>query len=211
MENLFGIIPEGVEDIFYHEYEVKENAILKVKDIFKSYGYRPISTPSFEYYDLFYEMDSITDRDEMFKLIDENGKILVLRPDMTIPIARIAALNFNNIHGSLKLSYVENVYRRSNNGAGYGKKEFVQAGIEYFGKSEADSDAEVIAVGIKSLIDCSLTDITIEIGHVGFVKGILESCDISKKHYEDIRKYIESKNYDELERVLNEAKLPKKI
>lgn len=96
----------------------------KVKDIFKSYGYRSISTPSFEYYDLFYNMDIITDRDEMFKIIDENGKILVLRPDMTIPIARIAALNFKN--NTLKLSYVSNVYRRNVKGIGYLKKNLLR-------------------------------------------------------------------------------------
>ncbi|SKA84916.1 ATP phosphoribosyltransferase regulatory subunit [Caloramator quimbayensis] len=209
MEKLCEIIPEGVEDIFYYEYELKEWSVSKIKELFRSYGYRPISTPSFEFYDLFYGMDTITDRDEMFKIIDENGKILVLRPDMTIPIARIAAANFNKISGSLKLSYVVNVFRR-NSSIGYGKKEFMQAGAEYFGRFEPDSDAEIIALGINSLINCGITNLIIEIGHVGFFKGALKDCCINEAKLKEIRKYIESKNYFELKNILDEIDIPEK-
>ncbi|MCX7884716.1 MAG: ATP phosphoribosyltransferase regulatory subunit [Caloramator sp.] len=209
MEKLCEIIPEGVEDIFYHEYEIKEWSISRIKEIFRSYGYRPISTPSFEFYDMFYGMDTITNRDEMFKIIDENGKILVLRPDMTIPIARIAAANFNKISGSLKLSYVVNVFRR-NNSIGYGKKEFMQAGAEYFGMSEPDSDAEIISLGVNSLINCGIKNFMIEIGHVGFFKGALNDCNIDEKRLMEIRKNVESKNYFELERMLEETDIPEK-
>lgn len=73
---------------------------------------------------------------------------------------------------------------------------------------DADSDAEVMAVGIKSLIKCGINDITVEIGHVGFIKGLLYTNILSKALYEKIRKSIETKNYYELEKLLNECDIP---
>lgn len=207
MEGLCDFIPDGVKDTYYKEYEVKENIISRIKDVFKSFGYKQISTPSFEYYDLFTGTEGTIDKDEMFKFIDGSGRILVLRPDMTIPIARMAAMNFRNCAEQSRFSYVSNVFRSSCD-RGYSKKEFTQAGIEHFGSSKPDSDAEAIAVSIKSLINCGIKDIRIDMGHTGFFSGLKKEYEIREKEWMQIQKLIENKNYDELSILLNKFDLP---
>lgn len=207
MEELCDLIPDGVKDTYYKEYEVKENIISRIKNVFKSFGYKQISTPGFEYYDLFAGTEGTIDKDEMFKFIDGNGRILVLRPDMTVPIARMAAVNFRKCEEQLRFSYVSNVFRNSCD-RGYSKKEFTQAGIEHFGSSKSDSDAEAIAVGIKSLIGCGIKDIRIDMGNVGFFRGLKKEYEIPEKEWTRIQKLIENKNYDELSILLDKLNLP---
>ncbi len=197
MLNIRNFIPEGVEDTGSKQYEIKENIIKNIKGIYKSYGYRQIMTPSFEYYDLFSNLEGTINKDEMFKLIDSSGKILVLRPDATVPIARLAAESYKRHGGYMKFCYVTNIFRISNEQSGL-KREFTQAGIEYLGMDTRESDAEVIALGIETLIKCGITDFKMDLGQAAFFKGLVKEFGVSEYEEELIRKLIEEKNFTEL-------------
>lgn len=202
MVNKRKFIPEGVEDVNAVEYEKKEWVQTKAKEIFRSFGYHQILTPTFEYYDLFSEIESAINLDEMYKLIDRNGKILVLRPDATIPVARMAATKYGAMDGSLKFMYFTSVYRSADFRAG-GKREFTQAGIEYFGNVEPDADAEVIATAIKSLENLNFTNIHIDIGQAEYFKGLMSELDISEQDKNKIRVLIENKNLADLNNIVD--------
>ncbi len=195
------MFPEGVEDIHSEEYEFKEEIISDIKKIFKSFGYRQIVTPSFEYYDLYNGIDGILSRESMFKLIDNNGKILVLRPDATIPVARMAATNYKNNDEIIKFSYVTNIFRANKSRKG-NKKEFIQGGIECFGNPKPDCDAEVIAIGIKTLLECGFKDFHIDLGQVEFLNGLMEEVNLDEFEKLQIHKLIENKNYGDIREFL---------
>lgn len=201
MINKRKFIPEGVEDINFKEYEKKEYVQSKLKEIFKSFGYRQALTPTFEYYDLFNEVDGTIDTDEMYKMIDLNGKILVLRPDVTIPIARMVATNYDTFNEYLKFMYMTNVYRISDYKNG-GKREFVQAGIEYLCNSTSEADAEVISIAIKSLLDLGIEEIKIDISQAKYFSGIANNLDITMDEKINLKKLIENKNFAELRNLL---------
>ncbi|MDF2673963.1 MAG: hisZ [Clostridiales bacterium] len=201
MLNIRNFIPEGVEDTGSRQYEIKENLIRKIKRIYKSYGYRGIQTPSFEYFDLFSNLEGTINKDEMFKLIDCSGKILVLRPDATIPIARLAAASYKNNKCYLKFCYVTNIFRINYEESGL-KREFTQAGVEYLGSDSKESDAEVIALGIETLMKCGIKNFKIDIGQAGYFKGLVKESGISEENEELIRKLIEDKNFTELNDML---------
>lgn len=203
MLNIRNFIPEGVEDTHCNQYEIKENLIMNIKGIYKKYGYRQILTPSFEYYDLFSSVEGTINKDEMFKLIDSSGKILVLRPDATVPIARLAATNYKDHKGYLKFCYVTNIFRISNEQSGL-KREFTQAGVEYLGSDSEESDAEVIALGIETLLKCGIIDFKIDLGQAGYFKGLVKEFGISEDAEELIRKLIEEKNFTELNSILKD-------
>ncbi|MCG8482237.1 MAG: ATP phosphoribosyltransferase regulatory subunit, partial [Clostridia bacterium] len=203
MVNKRKFIPEGVEDVNAVEYEKKEWMQTKAKEIFRSFGYHQILTPTFEYYDLFSEIESAINLDEMYKLIDRNGKILVLRPDATIPVARMAATKYGSIDGYLKFMYFTSVYRSSDFRAG-GKREFTQAGIEYLGNEEPEADAEVIATAIKSLQNLNFSNIHIDIGQADYFKGLMSELDVSQQDKNKIRILIENKNLADLDNTLEE-------
>jgi len=206
MEPINQFIPEGVEDLHSTQYEIKENTIMKMKKIFKAYGYRQILTPTFEYYDLFSEKEGTIHKDEMFKIIDRDGKILVLRPDVTTPIARMVAANYKDFPGYLKFSYATNVFRVHDQ-QNVMKKEFTQTGIEYLGNDKPDSDAEVISLAIECLKSCGLEDFQIDLGQAGYFKGLMHKVDISPEERIQIRTLIENKNFVELDQLLKNLKL----
>ncbi|WP_054754826.1 ATP phosphoribosyltransferase regulatory subunit [Piscibacillus salipiscarius] len=103
-------LPQGVADLYSNDYEKKEYVTDQINRVTKLHGFKPIQTPTFEYYDLFMNMPGTMDTDQMIKLIDHDGKILVLRPDATIPIARMVANSKDPVKFE-KLSYVTNIFR----------------------------------------------------------------------------------------------------
>ncbi|AOT72669.1 ATP phosphoribosyltransferase regulatory subunit [Geosporobacter ferrireducens] len=203
-------VPEGVADTHWDEYETKDRIMGQIKKHFKNFGYRQIMTPTFEYYDLFAGIDGTIHRDEMFKFIDGNGKILVLRPDVTIPIARMAANGFEASKGYLKFSYVSNVFRVSEEQCG-NKREFMQAGIEYLGNEKADADAEVVAVGIKIILDCGIKNFQFDLGQAAFFKGLMMEVAVERPIKDQIRKLIEQKNTSELAHFLKPLNIPSRV
>ena len=195
------ISPEGVEDLHSEEYEFKEDIITKVKGVFRSFGCRQIVTPSLEYYDLYNGIEGVLPKENMFKLIDNNGRILVLRPDATIPVARMTASNYKNNNEIMKFSYVSNIFRTNKSRKG-DKREFIQGGIEYFGNTKPDCDAEVIAIGIKCLLECGFKDFHIDLGQVEFLNGLINEASLNKFEKLQIHKLIENKNYGDLKQFL---------
>lgn len=195
MNKMKNFIPEGVEDINPIQYGEIEKMQSIIGDVFKSLKYKQIQTPTFEYYDLFTGIDMAIDKDQMYKIIDTNGKILVLRPDATIPIARMVATNHETLDEALKYMYFTNVFRSADFRAG-GKREFTQAGIEYFGNSSSEADAEVICMAIKALKACGFDQLKVELGDANFFNGLMEALadSIDKEMKNEIRRLVESKN-----------------
>jgi ATP phosphoribosyltransferase regulatory subunit HisZ len=70
-----------------------------------------VATPLLEYYDVFEASRAHFPQEDIYKLIDRSGRILVLRPDCTIPIARLVSSRFKNNNEMLKLYYHQSVYR----------------------------------------------------------------------------------------------------
>ena len=208
MKEYGNIMPEGVEDIQWKEYELKEEMEERIKRVFKSFGYKQVTPPSFEYYDLFSDNDGTIEKDEMLKFIDSTGRVLVLRPDPTAPVARMAASNPEGSENYQKYFYSVNVFRSSISNTGR-KREFLQAGIEYLGNSSVESDGEVIAAAIRSMLSCGLGDICIDIGHAGFFKGLMYECGISGEDEYQVRKYVEEKNLEGVQRLLWKLKVDK--
>jgi len=85
--------PIGMRDTLPHIYETKKKIKDQIGREFKLAGYQFIETPALEYYETVGTASAILDQ-QLFKLLDQQGHTLVLRPDMTTPIARMAASNF---------------------------------------------------------------------------------------------------------------------
>ena len=202
-------IPEGVADLNYDEYE-KINAIEEslVKS-FRDSGYRQIMTPTFEYYDLFAGDGVSSGTEDMYKIMDAGGKLMVLRPDATIPIARMVATHHKEGDGPVKLMYVTNVFRSADFRAGE-KREFKQAGIEFFGANSFQTDAHVIETAIKALAGAGFSDLKTELGDAGYFDGYLEALaedgiKLSPEQENRVRLLVESKNIPGLNKFTQEC------
>ena len=186
--------PEGVRDIYNGECARKNHLSDRMKDILKSYGYRDIQTPTFEFFDIFNQDKGSLPSNQMYKFFDREGNTLVLRPDITPYIARAVSKYFSEENFSMRFSYTGNIF--INNSSLQGRmKESTQMGAELIGDDSIDADAEMIALAIHLLLAAGLTEFQIDVGHVGFFKGLIEEAGMDEEKTQELRELIENKNF----------------
>ncbi len=193
--------PEGVQDVLANECFVKRNIEEKVRKVFRSSGFYEVETPIVEFYDAFLAEDGITAQETMFKFFDQQGRILVLRPEITIPIARLAATKYKDFEHPLRFCYIGNTFNYKELGGGK-QKEFTQAGVELLGINSPEADAEVIATAINAVRAAGLENFQIDIGQVDFFKGLMEETGLTAEETEQMRVLIDRKDYLAVEELV---------
>ncbi len=183
-------LPAGVRDVLPDECRALNAAERALGAKFAEAGFLPVRTAGLEYYDTFAGIKSAVGQAKMFKMTDKDGNLIVLRPDMTLACARIAATKLHKDRA--KLCYFSNIYDFS--AGGNSEREVAQAGVEIFGEEGAFSDAYAVAFAAECLEEIGLKDFIIDIGHVGFYKGLLEGSGLSEAASEEIRGYINAKD-----------------
>lgn len=163
--------PVGVKDYLPEAVAKLRRIETSVLQCMERWGYREIITPTLEYYDTVGVASSTEDR-KLFKLLDRNGTTLVMRSDMTSPIARVVASLLKEQPFPLRLSYRGNVFRAFEAEAGR-DAEFFQTGGELVGDASAEADAEVVALAVACLQAAGVKEFKMAIGHVGFLNGLL--------------------------------------
>ena len=183
--------PEGVRDIYNEECEKKLLLQSDLLGILKGYGYHPIQTPTFEFFDIFGKEIGTTPSKELYKFFDREGNTLVLRPDMTPSIARAAAKYFMDEDMPIRLCYMGNTF--INNSSYQGRlKESTQLGAELIGDSTVDADAEILSMTVECLQKAGLKDFQLSVGHADFFQGLVEAAGISE---EELRELLANKNF----------------
>jgi len=163
--------PSGVKD-YLPEAASKLRAIeWNVLQCMDRWGYRQIITPTIEYYDTVGAASS-TANERLFKLLDNKGTTLVLRSEMTAPIARVVSSLLKDEALPLRLSHHSNVFRAIEEEAGR-EAEFFQTGVELVGDGSAEADAEVVALAAACLKAAGVNQFKIALGHIGFLNGLL--------------------------------------
>lgn len=202
--------PEGVRDLYNGDCARKLHIENQMHDVIKSYGYRDIEAPSFEYFDIFNKERGSVASKEMFKFFDREGNTLVLRPDMTPQIARIAAKYYENESAPIRLCYQG---KKFINGSSYqGRlKETTELGAELIGDATLDSDAEAITLLVKSLLAAGLKEFQVEIGHIAYFRGLVNEAGVDEEVEDEILEMIKNKNYFGLEEIIKNHHLDAKL
>ncbi len=204
MKNQLLHTPEGVRDIYNLECERKLVIQDKLHSLIRTYGYRDIQTPTFEFFDIFNKERGSVISKEMFKFIDREGNTLVLRPDITPSIARCAAKYYMDEKMPLRFCYMGNTF--INNSSYQGRlKETTQLGCELIGANTPVADGEMIAIIIRCMLEAGLTKFQVELGEVEFFRGLMEEAGIEEDVQIKIRDLIERKNFFGVEELLLEA------
>lgn len=202
--------PVGVRDIYGEECKNKQDVEKRIHDIFSSYGYSDIQTPTFEYFDIFNKERGSVASKNMYKFFDREGYTLVLRPDVTPSIARSAAKYFMDEDMPIRFCYSGNVF--INDSEYQGKlKEFTQIGIELIGDNTSDADAEVASMVIETLLKAGLTEFQLEIGQPQFFKGLVKESGLDEDTVEELRELLENKKYFGIEDVLDKANIKEEL
>ena len=202
--------PEGVRDIYNQECEQKMALESGMLSMMKAYGYHPIQTPMFEFFDIFGKEIGSTPSKDLYKFFDREGNTLVLRPDITPSIARCASKYYMDETTPLRFCYVGNTF--VNNSSLQGRlKEYTQAGAEFIGDGSVDADAEIIALAIQLLKEAGLKEFQLSVGHVGFLEGLFEAAGLSAETEEEIRDRIHNRNFYGVLDIIGSLSLEKNL
>lgn len=184
--------PLGMRDSFPEVNEQKEYIRSTARDFIRNKGYDFIKTPSVEYFETIGKASAI-DESSLFKLVDNQGEMLVLRPDMTTPIARIAASKLLKEKNPLRLAYYANVFRAQQREGGR-PAEFEQLGLELIGDFSAYGDSEIIYTAIELLKALGIENFKITVGHAGMLTAFLANNTNSAEQVEILRQLLVEKN-----------------
>lgn len=185
--------PNGVNDILPTECAVKKEIESTIWSVFTSIGYKEVETPTFEYYDCYVGSGGQISQETMFKFFDDQGRILVLRPDFTTSIARMAATKESSQTLPLRYCYTGSVFRAEQT-EGARQREFTQSGIELIGSYSPAADAEVISAAIEAILAVGIEEFSMEIGQVAFFNGLIEQAGLDEALTEKLRERIDSKD-----------------
>lgn len=186
--------PEGTRDRLFGECRERRRVQKALLGLFQRRGFAEVSTPEVEFYDLFLRSGNPIPQEQLLKIIDRGGKIMVMRPDCTAPIARVAAAKLKHLPAPQRLYYDQTVFRSGQEHRG-GRGEIAQCGIELLGAQGLRADAEVLALAADSLRAVGLEGFHIEIGHVGFFHALARALQLPDEDAETIRSLIERKNF----------------
>lgn len=201
MKKNIKITPEGAKDYLFKECASCKQISAKIEKIFKMHEFKQVITPGIEFYDLFTMQSCGIEQESMFKTIDNKGRLLAIRPDSTLPIARLVATRLKNKILPARLYYNQAVFRNNPSLTGR-NNEIMQMGIELLGATGKRADLEILTTAMESL-ESVTDDFRIELGHSQFFNALANQLEISDEEKEKIRFTIESKNYSALNNLLD--------
>jgi ATP phosphoribosyltransferase regulatory subunit len=188
-----------MRDRLFNECALRREQETELRVLFEHYGFSEVSTPILEHYELFTRTGSPFSEETLVKVIDRAGRICVLRPDNTAPIARLAASRLQNEKLPLKLWYQQPVYRV----VGGGCAELPQAGVEVIGSAE---DTEVLKLALEAVRVAFRKEPHIEISHAGILQTLISDLSPDSGRAEFIHSLIERKNFSALGDELPDAR-----
>ncbi len=165
-----------------------EKAMYKLRSIYAGYGYSPYKLNKFEEYDLYAKNKSFLVSENLLTFTDTNGKLMALKPDVTLSIIKNAVADDKQ---SYRLYYSENVYRTTPGGNGF--REIMQTGLEAIGNIDPYSQCEVLMLAAKSLESISKSYL-LDLSHMKFVEGLFESANVKEEDRAELLSLFGSKN-----------------
>lgn len=169
-------IPAGTRDVLPEEMRELRAIGDGIRACFERAGYGEVHTPALEYEDVLRRGDARA-AGARYRTFDEQGAVLALRSDMTIPIARVVATRYADAEPPLRFSYFARAWRATDRGVGE-PREFLQAGVELIGVPGAEAEAEVVALAIAALDEAGLRRHRVGIGDGALYSSLLTSLGV---------------------------------
>jgi ATP phosphoribosyltransferase regulatory subunit len=170
-------IPSGTRDVLPDEMRELRAMTDRIRGVFDDAGFGEVYTPALEYEQTFTRAN-IGGARPAYRVFDEHGSVLVLRPDMTVPIARVVATRYAQAEVPLRFCYVAHAYRGVRPQRGQ-SREFLQAGVELIGAPGAIGTAEVLGVLCATLDAAGLANYRIGLGDASLYPSLLEALGVA--------------------------------
>jgi ATP phosphoribosyltransferase regulatory subunit len=169
-------IPPGTRDVLPEEMRELRAIGDRMRERFENAGYGEIHTPALEYEEVL-RLGDASAAGARYRTFDEQGDVLALRSDMTIPIARVVATRYGGVEPPLRFCYFSRAWRATERGVGE-PREFLQAGVELIGIPGSEGDAEVVALTVAALDAAGLRRHRVGVGDGSLYRGLLRALDV---------------------------------
>ena len=200
MEEFKYLIPEESIDAIMNNVSKLRDIENDLRHIFVEHGYLEVLMPSFEYVELYNDMDIGIDEEKMFQYINYEGKRVALRVDFTVPLARLYSSQKEN--GEKRYCYFGKVYRKEKRHKGR-SSEFFQAGIVLLGKAGVAGDLECLELVLETMQCLRLKTLRIEMGSAQFYNRLVEIVDdekfvniLKRRDLSAMKDFVESHHFD---------------
>ncbi len=206
-------LPPGVRDWLPQEFAYKREIEEKIREVFRSWSYSEILTPTFESTEALQQGLGERLMQQTFRFNDPLGQSLALRTEMTTPIARVVSARLRHASLPLRLSYVAPAFRYEEPQLGR-MREFTQAGAELIGAAGAGADSEALFMAMETLDAVGLSDARFDINDAAIVDGALSAAGltgadlltckelIADRNLVALRAFSDARGGDALETVL---------
>ena len=195
-------LPQGVVDLLFEDAAGKRDLEQRLRRIFSAWSYDELIPPTFEYADTLASEAGTQLAEEMYRFVDRDGRTLALRPDLTIPTARVVGTRLYDQPLPLRLFYIGSVFRYEPPQAGR-QREFTQAGFELIGAATPAADAEALALTVEALQAAGLQGFQIALGQMAFFRGLLAEVNAPPPVVAALQSAIDRKNPSDLSAVLD--------
>lgn len=177
-----------------HEEEMKNYDRIEgsVVSVMRRHGCKIIQTPTFEDYDTYGRYFPQLQR-EMIKTIGPGGEVLVMRPDVTVPLVKTVAREYPDPAQLLKFGYVSMVFREYYGKSTHGKY-FLQSGVEVLGDETPECDGEVMVMAAEFLESVGIRDMRIDLGTVAYMDALFDELHLTDEELSKVREYMEKRN-----------------
>lgn len=182
--------PSGTRDVLPDEMRELRALTDRIRSVFDEAGYGEVYTPALEHQATFDHLQRLGGARDLatrpsYRMFDEHGNVLVLRSDMTIPIARLASTRYAHADPPFRFCYFAHSYRGVRPQRGQ-SRELLQAGIELIGAPAPQGTAEVLSVLCAALQKAGLENYRVGLGDVSLYPGLLESLEVAPEARERI-------------------------
>jgi ATP phosphoribosyltransferase regulatory subunit len=199
-------IPSGTRDVLPDEMRELREITEVLRAVFDDAGYGEVYTPALEYEAVLTQGDMAEAR-PAYRVFDENGEVLVLRSDMTVPIARVVATRYPHAEPPLRFCYFAHSYRGVRPQRGQ-PREFLQAGIELIGSPAPDGTAEVLTVVCTALDALGLESYRVGLGDAALYPTLLQSYGVPEPARNRLLGELTRGDFVSLEQELASLDLP---
>ena len=195
-------LPRGFRDRGAAEIMAEQKMLATIRAVYESYGFEPLETPAFEYTDALGKFLPDVDRpnEGVFSLKDDDNQWMSLRYDLTAPLARHVAANFQNLAKPFRRYQSGTVWRNEKPGPGR-YREFTQFDADTVGSASASADAELLMMVSDTLEALGLKrgDYIVKLNNRKLLDGVLEASGVALE--DRVRRGIVLRAIDKLDRL----------
>ena len=176
----------GFKDRLPKESYAKSKMLKRIVESFEKFGFSPIETPHLEYAEILKKQGSEEIQKEMYHFLDNGGREVALRFDLTVPLARFISQYKNELGLPFKRYCIGNVFRGERAQKGR-YREFTQCDFDFIGTQSIGSDTEIVQVIYQTLRHLGVERFTIAWNHRKIFNGLMESLGAESQTIETLR------------------------